>query len=98
MKNELFCDVFEKYQTIRLITDGEIKYAFRFENDYGAVVVKNRYSFGYDDDLFEMCLLYKGQMMNNTFIKSNKKVNSVSMGYLTNDEVLEILEQIKEFK
>lgn len=62
---------------------------FRFGNGYGASVVKHFGSFGYDYDLFELAVLKKDALCYDTPI-----TNDV-IGYLANNEVLELLDKIK---
>ena len=66
---------------------------FRFNNGYGASVIKHFASYGYEDDLFELAVLDRyGKICYNTPI-----TNDV-VGHLTNDEVLDLLELIKNLE
>ena len=67
---------------------------FKFDNDYGASVIKHYGSYGYAEDLFELAVLFfddKGQ----GHLTYNTPITNDVVGYLTNDKVLELLEQIK---
>jgi len=67
---------------------------FKFDNDYGASVIKHYGSYGYEEDLFELAVLFfddKGQ----SHLTYNTPITNDVVGYLTNDKVLELLEQIK---
>lgn len=77
-----------------------VNHQFRFENNYGASVVKRFGSYGYEQDLFELAVLcfdtddkngadVYGQLCYDTLITDGV------IGYLTNDKVLELLEKIK---
>ena len=68
-----------------------IQYIFKFDNGYGASVIKHYGSYGYDADLWEMAVLDSyGELCYNTPI-----TNDV-LGYLTEEEVRETLKKIKE--
>lgn len=70
-----------------------LQYIFRFENDYGASVIKKEFSYGGRIDLFELAILkFDGVFYSTTY---NTSMTSNVFGYLTNDEVLELLERIK---
>ena len=62
---------------------------FRFPNNYGASVIKHWGSYGYEEDKFELAVLHKDMITYNTPITDDV------IGHLTNDEVLELLEEIK---
>ena len=68
---------------------GGFVYEFKFDNNYGASVIKHDCTFGNVDDLFELAILYNGQMT----YKENSSQNV--FGWLTQDEVIGYLEYIK---
>jgi len=82
-------DNFEKYY---VGAKGKGQWLFRFENNYGASVIKRFGSYGYEEDKFELAVLYDDHLTYNTPITDNV------IGYLDNDEVLKLLEQIKDLK
>ena len=67
-----------------------LRYLFKFPNGYGASVIKNIGSYGNKQDLFEVALLKDGEIEYGLTIIPNGVV-----GFLTNDEVLDYLERIK---
>ena len=71
---------------------GGYAYEFKFENNYGASIIKHNFSYGHEDDLFELAVLYDSKITYSTEITGDV------LGYLDNDEVLAILNQIKELK
>ena len=76
-----------------------IRLVFRFENNYGASVVKNSYSYGHEKDLWELAVIkFRSDCVCNYCWELNydTPITNDVIGYLTNDEVLEILKQIKE--
>jgi hypothetical protein len=84
---------FEQY----LISEGSdffggLAYEFRFENNYGASIIKHNFSYGHEDDLFELAVLYDSKITYSTEITGDV------LGYLDNDDVLAVLNQIKELK
>ena len=72
------------------------QWIFRFENGYGASVIKSWGSFGFDKDLFELAVLEFYQ--HGCHIAYNTRITNEVIGYLTNDEVLEYLEKIKNLE
>lgn len=95
---ELKYDQFDKYlfeaKRSRLNDIDELQYIFKFENGYGASVVKNIGSYGNKQDLFELAVIifvgeYEWELCYSTEI-----TNDV-IGYLNNDEVIGLLERIK---
>ena len=109
MKTDLVYDDFKEYEIENRGYDkfkmwGEsYNHQFKFENGYGASVIKHFGSYGYEDDLFELAVLKfhsedeEGigvggvwELCYDTPITNNVE------GYLTNDEVLKLLEQIKQ--
>jgi hypothetical protein len=68
---------------------GGLVYEFKFDNNYGASVIKHDCSYGNVDDLFELAVLYDGQITYDTDFTQDV------IGWLTQDEVIEFLEHIK---
>lgn len=69
---------------------------FRFENNYGASVIKYFGSYGYDDDLFELAVLkFNGDIVQ---ICYDTPLTNDVLGYLTNDDVLSLLDAIKNLE
>lgn len=72
------------------VLDNGLSYVFAFDNGYGASVIKHRYSYGNENDLFELAILDKnGEITYDTYITDDV------IGWLANDEVLEIFKQIQ---
>jgi len=68
-----------------------IQHIYRFENShYSASVVKTPYSYGGDEGLWELAVLLDGKITYDTPITQCHDVT----GWLTDDEVQEILAQI----
>ena len=94
---QLKYDQFDKYliesKKERLLSYEMYQYLFRFDNGYGASVVKNFMSYGNKYDLFELAVIkfdgYEHSLCYDTEITDDV------IGYLNNDEVLGLLERIK---
>lgn len=80
---------FEKYLAGKGKMCGGYFYRFKFENDYGASVVKHDYSYGSKRDLFELAVMEGNELCYSTPITND------IIGYLSNDEVLTLLKKIK---
>ena len=65
-------------------------YEFKFDNNYKAVVMKHQGTLGGPNDLFELVVYYKYNMINSSPAGSGIK------GFLTNEQVLEVLYKLKE--
>lgn len=89
---------FEHYMYyLKDLNDG-IQYLFKFKNGYGASVVKNRMSYGHDDDLWELAVLEfeDGGKSYNWDITYDTPITEDVEGYLTDEDVRNLLRRIKE--
>lgn len=71
------------------------QYIFRFPNNYGASVVKNSASYGHKQDLWEMALIFFDED-DDWELTYERDFDDVK-GYLTDDNVIELLEKIKRY-
>ena len=87
MKEIRKCGIMNGYQWI-----------FRFDNGYGASVIKNLGSWGYDDDLFELYTIHFTDTVD--FYNLCHIIDEIPspMGYLTNEQVMQCLQKIKDYK
>lgn len=77
------------------VFDG-VQYLFRFPNDYGASVIKHYGSYGHDRDLWELAVLvFDDDMWELTY---DTEITDDVEGYLTDQDVLELLERIRNLK
>lgn len=89
---------FKKYYIKNKYTDnmweqGKHQWLFKFENNYGASVIKHYGSYGFKDDLFELAVIYfDGDDWSLTY---NTPITNDVIGCLTNRKVLGILRQIQ---
>lgn len=70
-----------------------IQYIFKFNNGYGASVIKTEHSYGFENDLWELAVLKDGKLHYN-----NPVANGDVIGFLTDKEVNKLLKQIQRFK
>lgn len=89
MTLELKHEGFEEYLLARKPKVDGVQYLFRFKNGYGASVIKWSFTFGYDDDLWELAII-KFEGDSNSFSLYDDPV-----GNLTDSEVCEYLKKIK---
>lgn len=68
---------------------GGFQYVFQFDNGFGASVIKHDESYGNVDDLFELAILYDGEITYDSFFQYGVK------GWLTNNNVINYLNKIK---
>lgn len=98
---ELEYEKYKKYEvspkSIRFRELEGINHKFVFPNGYGASVIKHIGSYGWKEDLFELAVLIKVTDNNYKLCYSTEITDDV-LGYLTNEEVLEILEKIKNLE
>lgn len=71
-------------------------YIFRFPNNYGASVIKNPGSYGHAQDLWEMALIFFDEDGDWNLIYERDFDDDVK-GYLTDDNIIELLEKIKQY-
>lgn len=93
MKTDLKYDDYKKYEVpIPEVHEG-FNHWFKFNNNYGASVIKHKFSYGYEDDLFELAVLYFED--DKPYITYSTPITNDVIGNLTNEEVIELLERIK---
>ena len=98
MYTKLKYDGFEDYlfeaKKEKVLHQESYQYIFKFDNGYGASVIKNPGSYGNKQDLFELAVIKFIDGYNWKICCSTEITDDV-IGYLTNDEVLDLLERIK---
>jgi hypothetical protein len=68
--------------------EGGIQYEYSFPNGYGASVIKTTYSYGGNAGLWELAVLYQGEICYTSGITEDV------IGHLTSKDVKSLLEQI----
>jgi hypothetical protein len=75
---------------------GGLRKVYRFSNGYGASVIKHQFSYGGDEGLWELAVLrFTGADNSDCVIDYSTPITGDVIGYLTPDEVEEILSQIE---
>lgn len=102
MKTDLIYDDYKEYETKDCDYSGfemfgdSFNHRFYFPNGYGASVIKHFGSYGYVEDLFELAVLkFHSENGGEWHLCYDTSITDDVIGYLTNDEVLNLLEQIK---
>ena len=98
-KTPLNYEGFEKYYIKPTKSQWKVgqHWIFRFENDYGASVIKHYGSYGFEEDLFELAVIYFPEKGADHFgITYNTSITNDVIGCLSNDDVLEYLQRISE--
>lgn len=87
--------IFERKERLNLLEplEGGVQYTFHFPNGYGASVIKNFGSYGYDDDLWELALL-KEVHEGIWGLEYTEIVGFDVLGYLTDEKVNKYLKYI----
>lgn len=98
MYTKLKYDGFEDYlfeaKKEKFLHQESYQYIFKFDNGYGASVVKNSGSYGNEQDLWELAVIEFIDEFTWKICCSTEITDDV-IGYLTNDDVLNLLEAIK---
>ena len=97
MRLYLYYGEFKKNVIKREACHGGIQHVFRFPNGYGASVVKHRYSYGSNANLWEMAVLkFNGDAEEDWEIEYGTDITSDVLGYLSDRNVLEYLGKIRD--
>ena len=72
------------------------QWRFKFENDHGASVIKNYGSYGFEEDKFELAVLWWNG--DRHCLDYDTDIADGVIGWLTNQEVMDLLRKIKDLK
>lgn len=103
-KTDLIYDEFKKYEATDVDYNGfemfgdSFNHRFYFENGYGASVIKHYGSYGYEKDLFELAVIIFDDETEEWHLCFDTPITDDVIGYLTNEEVLDLLRKIKNLK
>lgn len=79
--------------------DGTEHYQFHFENGYGASVIRDHYSYGGPDKLFELAVLKRNRLYPRYWdVTYDTPITSDVLGNLEVDDVVKVLEEISKLK
>ena len=87
---------FEPYMVDACNVFGGVQYVFKFENHYGASVIKHPYSYGHEADLWELAVMKLNDKNGEWHLNYNTPITDDVIGELTDEEVRKLLKQIKE--
>lgn len=87
---------FESYLVKRDRLFEGVQYVFRFENDYGASVIKHFGSYGHRLDLWELAVIKFDDESGDWDLTYTTPITNDVEGYLTDDEVRILLGRIRE--
>ena len=88
---------YKKYEKYYIGGNAPGQWVFKFKNDYGASVIKHFGSYGYEKDLFELAVIFFVDD-NKWELSYNTPITNDVIGWLTNEEVLKKLGEIKKLK
>lgn len=94
MTTDLNYKGYEKYLIDKSYLFGGVKYVFRFDNGYGASVIKHAYSYGHEEDLWELAVLEFDH--GEEYLCYDTEITDDVIGHLTDEKVHTYLNQIKE--
>lgn len=95
MTYELNCAGFEEYRIATEPLNGGIGHRFRFQNNYGASVVKHPFSYGYSQDLWELAVIRYFDEYGCWDLDYDTEITDDVEGYLSDNDVRDLLERIK---
>ena len=87
---------FETYLVKRSSLHDGIQYIFRFENNYGASVVKHFGSYGHEYDLWELAVIKFGAETGEWNLTYDTEITDDVLGWRTDEEIRDLLKKIKE--
>ena len=74
---------------------GGIQYLFKFENNFGASVIKHLGSYGHKEDLWELAVI-EYYRSGEWYLTYDTDITDDVIGFLTDEDVRELLTKIKE--
>lgn len=90
-----FMEKFKEYLKIDEEHFGGPHKVYRFPNNYGASVIKTRFSYGGNQGLWEIAVLRFSNESDNCRLTYDTPIANNVLGYLTDEDVKNTLEQIK---
>lgn len=94
---KIFCDEKKKYLIGENNIYGGVQFIYKFDNSFGASVIKHKKSIGYDNDLWELAVLrFDTKHIRGICFDSGITQNVLTN--LTNDDVLTYLNKIEKIE
>lgn len=76
--------------------NGGIQVVHRFENNFGASVVRHNFSYGGEDGLFELAVLTFASEANDYELTYDTEITDTVLGHLTEEDVESLLKRIEK--
>lgn len=74
-----------------------VQYLFRFENNYGASIIKHSGSYGHNDDLWELGVVkFYGDDKYDWNLNYETPITDDVIGWQTDEQIRDLLKRIKE--
>lgn len=91
-------DGFENYLVKKAPLFDGIQYLFKFDNGYGGSVIKNYGSYGSDEDLWELAVVkyIDPDNVDQFVLVYDTDITNDVEGYLTDEDVVNLLSQIRD--
>ena len=77
----------------RSTVEGSVQYIFKFDNNYGASIIKRPGSFGYRQDLWKLAVIYFED--DEYYLTYDTEITDDVIGHLTDEEVNTYLDRIR---
>lgn len=74
---------------------GGVQYIFKFENGYGASVIKHIGSYGHEHDLWELAVI-RFYRDDDWYLEYDTDIADDVLGHLTDERVRELFQKIKD--
>lgn len=84
----------EEYKILEREFDNGVQKIYKFDNRYGASVIRHDFSYGSEQGLWELAVMTFNETGGSHICYSTDITDDV-LGYLTDEDVLNTLEQIK---
>lgn len=94
MNLDLNHEGFENNLHVKRDRDDGVQYLFKFENGYGASVIKHHGSYGHNEDLWELAVIKFED--DNYYLNYDTPVTDDVLGWLTDEDVGKLLKRIKD--
>lgn len=78
--------------------NGGTQVVHRFENNFGASVVRHNFSYGGEEGLFELAVLTFADETNDYELTYNTEITDDVLGHLTEADVAELLTKIEQLE
>lgn len=79
--------------------NGGTQKIYRFENDFGASVVRHKYSYGGDEGLWELAVLkFENEDDNSWDLNYETEITNDVIGYVSEDELEDLLNRINKLE